>query len=489
MTTPTDTQSNRPTLKDLHAPGARGTTLPALDVPPAPLPEENLLRTELDIPELSELDLVRYFTGLSKLNFGIDSGFYPLGSCTMKYNPKWHEEVARLPGFAQIHPLQPAESVQGALGIMYGLQNLLAEITGAKAVSLAPLAGAHGEMAGLLMIRAYHESRGEGETRRQVLIPDTAHGTNAASVKMCGYDLVTAPSDAQGNLDVEALKELATSETAALMLTLPSTLGLFNPRILEICDALHNAGAMVYGDGANLNAILGRVRFGDLGFDVVHSNLHKTFSTPHGGGGPGAGPVCAAESLTDYLPAPVVYKSEPGAQGPEYRLGRPSKSIGKISAFHCNFGVVLRAYAYIRLLGAPGMREISENAVLNANYLLTRLEEDYLLPNKRICMHEVVFSASKQKALGVRALDISKRLMDYGFHPPTMYFPQVVPEALMIEPTECESKRTLDTFVDAMKSIAREAETDPDIVTTAPHTTPSSRLDEAQAARHPDLHW
>ena len=306
---------------------------------------------------------------------------------------------------------------------------------------------------------------------------------------MCGYDLVTAPSDAQGNLDVDALKELATSETAALMLTLPSTLGLFNPRILEICDAIHNVGAMVYGDGANLNAILGRVRFGDLGFDVVHSNLHKTFSTPHGGGGPGAGPVCAAESLADFLPAPVVYKSPPGSPGPEYQLGRPSKSIGKISAFHCNFGVVLRAYAYIRLLGAPGMREISENAVLNANYLLARLEEDYLLPNKRICMHEVVFSASKQKAHGVRALDISKRLMDYGFHPPTMYFPQVVPEALMIEPTECESKRTLDTFVDAMKSIAREAETNPDIVTSAPHTTPSSRLDEAQAARHPDLHW
>ena len=488
MTESNDTQLDRLNLKDLHAPGARGTTLPALDVPAAPLPADDLLRTELGIPEVGELDLVRYFTGLSKLNFGIDSGFYPLGSCTMKYNPKWHEEVARLPGFANIHPLQAPESVQGALAIMHGLQELLAEITGAKAVSLAPLAGAHGEMAGLLMIRAYHEEHGEGETRKKVLIPDTAHGTNAASAKMCGYDVVTAPSDAQGNLDVEALKKLATSETAALMLTLPSTLGLFNPRILDICNAIHDAGALVYGDGANLNAILGRVRFGDLGFDVVHSNLHKTFSTPHGGGGPGAGPVCAAESLADYLPVPVVYNDDTGSSL-KYRLGRPSKSIGKISAFHCNFGVVLRAYAYIRLLGAPGMREISENAVLNANYLLTRLEEDYLLPNKRTCMHEVVFSASKQKALGVRALDISKRLMDYGFHPPTMYFPQVVPEALMIEPTECESKRTLDTFVNAMKAIAREAETDPDLVNSAPHTTPASRLDEAKAARHPDLHW
>ena len=488
MTNPTDTQPNLPTLRDLDSPGARGTTLPDLDVPASDLPEEDLLRGELDIPEIGELDLVRYFTGLSKLNFGIDTGFYPLGSCTMKYNPKWHEEVARLPGFAQIHPLQPPESAQGALAIMYGLQYLLAEITGAKAVSLAPLAGAHGEMAGLLMIRAYHEERGEGDTRKKVLIPDTAHGTNAASAKMCGYEVVTAPSDPQGNLDVEALKKLAGPETAGLMLTLPSTLGLFNPRILDICNAIHDVGALVYGDGANLNAILGRVRFGDLGFDVVHSNLHKTFSTPHGGGGPGAGPVCAADSLAEYLPAPVVYRDDTGS-GPHYRLGRPAKSIGKISAFHCNFGVVLRAYAYIRLLGAPGIREISENAVLNANYLSTRLQEDYLLPHKRTCMHEAVFSASKQKALGVRALDISKRLMDYGFHPPTMYFPQVVPEALMIEPTECESKRTLDTFVDAMKAIAREAETDPDLVNSAPHTTPVSRLDEAQAARHPDLHW
>ena len=489
MTTTIEHADRNPTLRDLSSPGVVGTTLPDLDVPAAAPPPEELLRLDLGLPEVSELELIRHFTRLSQLNFGIDEGFYPLGSCTMKYNPKWHEEVARLPGFAQVHPLQPEDAAQGALQVMYQLQSILAEVTGVKAVSLAPLAGAHGEMAGLLMIRAYHKGRGQG-SRAQILIPDTAHGTNAASGHMCGYDVATVTSDSQGNMDLEALKRLASPQVAGLMLTLPSTLGLFDPNILEICEIVHQCGGLVYGDGANLNAILGRVKLGELGFDVIHSNLHKTFSTPHGGGGPGAGPVCAAESLAPFLPAPVVYRRD-GASSDEaeYYVGRPQHSIGKISAFHCNFGVVLRAFAYIRLLGEAGLREISENAVINANYLMSQLKEDYVLSHDRIYTHEVVFSASKQKALGVRALDISKRLMDYGFHPPTMYFPLVVPEALMIEPTECESKRTLDQFIDAMKAIAREAEEDPELVKGAPHTTPVSRLDEATAARRPNLRW
>ena len=504
MTTPTKKQNL--TLKDLHAPGVVGTTLPDLDVPAADLPPDHLLRSDLSLPEVSELDIIRHFTRISQLNFGIDSGFYPLGSCTMKYNPKWHEEAARLPGFAQAHPLQPQALSQGALKVMYNLQSILAEITGTEGVSLAPLAGAHGEMAGLLMIKAYHESRGQGH-RNQIIIPDTAHGTNAASAHMCGYQVVTAPSDSEGNMDLNALRELCSEQLAGLMLTLPSTLGLFDPNILDICDAVHQYGGMVYGDGANLNALLGRAKLGDLGFDVIHSNLHKTFSSPHGGGGPGAGPVCAADTLAPFLPAPVVRRAndstgragsdsignpaegQPSGDDAEYYLGRPERSIGKMSAFHCNFGVILRAYAYIRLLGEPGLKEVSENAVINANYIMARLKEDYDLPYDRIYTHEVVFSASRQKALGVRALDISKRLMDFGFHPPTMYFPLVVPEALMIEPTECESKRTLDEFIDAMKAISREAEEDPEVVTTAPHTTPLSRLDEASAARHPILHW
>ncbi|MCH9036854.1 MAG: aminomethyl-transferring glycine dehydrogenase subunit GcvPB [Chloroflexi bacterium] len=504
MTTKIQLSEKAVTLDDISSPGVAGTTLPDLDVPQSTPPPDKLLRSDLDIPEISEPELVRYFTRLSQLNFGIDTGFYPLGSCTMKYNPKWHEEVARFPGFAQVHPLQDQATVQGALAVMHGLQEILARVTGASAVSLAPLAGAHGEMAGLLMIRAYHRGRGEDHTRRQVLIPDTAHGTNAASGHMCGYDVVTVPSDSNGNMDLEALARMATPQVAGLMLTLPSTLGLFDPNILDICRIVHDCGGLVYGDGANLNAILGRVKLGELGFDVVHTNLHKTFSTPHGGGGPGAGPVCAADTLAPFLPAPVVYKRPSPSEDPhvsgeesgegaqthqEYYLGRPQASIGKISVFHCNFGVVLRAYAYIRLLGEPGLREISENAVINANYIMTRLKDHYALPYHRIYTHEVVFSASRQKALGVSALDISKRLMDYGFHPPTMYFPMVVPEALMIEPTECESMRTLDTFIHAMKAIAHEAETDPDLVKNAPHTTPLSRLDEATAARHPNLHW
>ena len=475
-------------MRELDSPGTVGTTLPESDVPEASSPPEELLRSDLNIPEVSELELIRHYTRLSRLNFGIDGGFYPLGSCTMKYNPKWHEEAVRLPGFAQAHPLQPESTVQGALRMMYELQSILAEITGTRAVSLAPLAGAHGEMAGLLMIRACHKGRGE-DGRSQVLIPDTAHGTNAASAHMCGYDVVTVPSDSQGNMDIDALKQLATTDVAGLMLTLPSTLGLFDPNILQICKTVHRCGGLVYGDGANLNAILGRVKLGELGFDVIHSNLHKTFSTPHGGGGPGAGPVCAADTLAPFLPAPVVYRRNGSSSETEYYMDAPQHSIGKIAAFHGNFGMVVRAYAYIRLLGEVGLKEISENAVINANYLMSQLKGHYVLSYDRTYTHEVVFSASRQKALGVRALDISKRLMDYGFHPPTMYFPLVVPEALMIEPTECESKRTLDQFIEAMKAIAKEAEEDPELVRGAPHTTPISRLDEATAARHPNLRW
>ena len=486
MTTTSKNTHRRLTLRELSSPGVVGTTLPNLDVPQSSLPPEEFLRPELDLPEVSELDLIRHFTRLSQINFCIDSGFYPLGSCTMKYNPKLHEEAARLTGFAQIHPLQDESTVQGALQVMSQLQSMLAAITGAKAVSLAPLAGAHGELAGLMMIRAYHKSRND-DARNQVLIPDTAHGTNPASARMCGYDVVTVPSDSDGNMDLDALRRAVSPQVVGLMFTLPSTLGLFNPNILEISKIVHDCGGLMYGDGANLNAILGRTKLIDLGFDVVHSNLHKTFSTPHGGGGPGAGPVCAGETLAPFLPTPVVYHRDDGND--EYYLGKPEHTIGKLSAFHGNFGVILRAYAYIRLLGEVGLKEISENAVINANYIMSQLKDQYELPHHRIYTHEVVFSASRQKALGVRALDISKRLMDYGFHPPTMYFPLVVPEALMIEPTECESKRTLDEFIDAMKAIDQEAKENPDLVKNAPHTTPVSRLDEASAARRPDLHW
>ncbi|MBM3943390.1 MAG: glycine dehydrogenase subunit 2 [SAR202 cluster bacterium] len=471
-------------LMERSVPGRMGSVLPGLDVPPHPLPAAALLRDDLPLPEVSEPEVVQYFTGLSQLNYSIDTHFYPLGSCTMKYNPKINDEVSFLPGFAGIHPLQPAEVSQGALELLYRLQEFLREITGMAGTSLATLAGAHGELAGVLMMRAYHQARGD-TARRKMAIPDSAHGTNPASAAMAGFEVVTLRSDASGNVDLNALHELAGPDLAGVMITLPSTLGLFDTQIVEVCRVVHQAGGLVYGDGANMNALVGRAKLGHLGFDVVHLNLHKTFSTPHGGGGPGAGPVCCGETLLPYLAAPVVVQDSDGT----YRLTAPEHSIGKVSGFHGNFGVLVRAYTYIRTLGEAGIRAISGNAVLNANYILEKLKDIYHLPYDRRCMHEVVFSADWHKARGVSGLEIAKRLLDYGFYAPTMYFPLIVPEALMIEPTESETRETLDAFIQALRDIDREIADNPEQVRQAPHTTPVTRLDEARAARQPDLRW
>ena len=482
------------TLFDRSRPGRRATTLPPLDVPPAPLPPRELLRQSLRLPEVSELDLVRHFVTLSQKNFSVDTTFYPLGSCTMKYNPKRNEEAARLPGFAQLHPHQAPEAAQGALEVMWELQRELCQITGMAACSLAPAAGAQGELSGMLMVRSYHLERGD-TARRTVLVPDSAHGTNPATAAMCGYDVISLKSNQDGNVDLADLRQRLGPHVAGLMLTLPSTLGLFDVNVQQICRLVHEAGGLVYGDGANLNALLGRARPGDLGFDVIHINLHKTCSTPHGGGGPGAGPVCAGSLLAPYLPEPVVdltpgpFPAREGGEVPQYRLTRPRCSIAKVGAFHGNFGVLLRAYAYLRTLGPEGLREVADHAVLNANYLLARLRHAYHLPYDRTCMHEVVLSGQRQREQGVRTLDVAKRLLDYGFHAPTIYFPLLVEEALMIEPTETESKETLDAFVEAMLAIAREAQEEPSLVTGAPGTTPVGRLNEAEAARRPVLRW
>ena len=470
-------------LRDISQPGRIGCTLPSLDVSPAELPPKELLRHELELPEISEVELVRYFTALSKLNYGVDTGFYPLGSCTMKYNPKWHEDIAKLPGFASIHPYQPIGSVQGALQLMFELQEYLAEITGMDAASLAPMAGAQGELASILMVKAYHQSRGN-EMRVKILVPDSAHGTNPATAAMCGFETSTVSSDNDGNIDLKSLKSMMNEEVAALALTLPNTLGLFDPQIAEITKIVHQKGGLLFGDGANLNSMLGKVKFGDLGFDCIQLNLHKTFSTPHGGGGPGSGPVCVRADLADFLPTPLVVKNREG-----YTFTTPTKSIGSLGAAYGNFGVMVKAYAYIRSLGAEGLREVSENAVINANYLKEKLKAFYHLPYDRTCMHEVIFSSKRQKAKGVHTVDIAKRLLDYGFHPPTVYFPLIVDEALMTEPTETESKETLDAYIDAMKEIAKEADGNPEILHTAPHNTPVRRLDEVTAARKPDLRW
>ncbi len=469
---------------DLSRPERIGALLPSLDVPEAPLPPSDMLRDELRLPELSQLDVVRYFTRLSQRNYSIDTGIYPLGSCSMKYNPRINEDAARIPGLAGLHPMQPPETAQGALALLHGLQRMLAEITGMDEVSLVPAAGAHGELAGILIARAYHHANGGGK-RTRVLVPDSAHGTNPATAAMAGFAVESIPSGADGNLDMAALEAaLAHDGVAALMLTLPSTLGLFEPRIARIAELLHQHGALLYGDGANMNAMLGRVKPGDLGFDVLHLNLHKTFSTPHGGGGPGAGPIAVKARLAPFLPTPHVRERDGS-----YSLATPERSIGRLGSFHGNFGVLVRAYTYILSLGADGLRAISEAAVLNANYVQARLRGAYRLPYDRRCMHECVFSGSRQKAKGVRTLDIAKRLIDHGFHPPTIYFPLIVDEALMIEPTESESKETLDAFCDAMLAIAREAEQSPEPAREAPHHTPVRRLDEATAARKPVLRW
>jgi len=469
--------------------GRQAFSLPACDVPAEKIenliPQE-ILRDELDLPELSEVDVVRHFTALSRKNFGVDNGFYPLGSCTMKYNPKVNEEIARFPGFTDIHPLQPAEEVQGILELLYNFEQYLCEIFGYSAFTFQPAAGAHGELTALLMIKAFHKDRGK-TNKHKIIIPDSSHGTNPASVTMVGYESVVVKSNGRGNIDVDALQKAVGEDTAGLMLTNPNTLGLFDEHILEVAEIMHKVGGLLYYDGANANAILGICRPADLGFDVAHFNLHKTFSTPHGGGGPGAGPVGVNEKLEPFLPVPRIIKSADG-----FQLSADSypKSIGKVHSFYGNINIIVRAYAYVRSLGAKGLKEVAENAVLNANYMMKRLKEYYYLPYDRICQHEFVISAKWQKEkYGVRALDIAKRLIDYGFHPPTIYFPLIVEEALMIEPTETESKETLDSFCDAMIAIAKECETNPDLVKHAPYTTPVGRLDETKAAREPNLRY
>ena len=469
-----------PTLYEQSVRGRRGIDLPDPDVPEAPMPAEEF-SLDCDLPELSQLDVVRHFLALSQRNFGIDTGFYPLGSCTMKYNPKVNEQIARLAGFAETHPLQDPESVQGNLELMFSLQQWLAEIGGFAGVSLQPAAGAHGEFTGLLMMRAYHRDRGELE-RTRILIPDSAHGTNPASTTMAGFTAVELPSDARGNIDLDAVRAACDRTVAGIMMTNPNTLGLFEEHIGEVVRLVHDCGGLVYGDGANLNALAGIARPGDLGFDVMHFNLHKTFATPHGGGGPGAGPVGVSAKLADFLPGPVIdiARGENGAA--RYLPAEPTKSIGRVSTFGGNFGMFVRAYAYIRRHGDAGLRANSEHAVLNANYLRIKLRDTFRVPFDRMNMHEFVCQGAVEST-GIRALDISKRLLDYGFHPPTNYFPLIVPEALMIEPTETESKPTLDAFVAAMQAIAAEAQSDPALVKGAPYSTPVRRLDEVRAAR------
>ncbi|MBM3939396.1 MAG: glycine dehydrogenase subunit 2 [SAR202 cluster bacterium] len=472
-------------LMERSVPGRVGVTLPGSDVPAQALPDAAMLRQDLYLPEVTEGEVVRYFTNLSQLNFSVDTNFYPLGSCTMKYNPKVNDWAAGLAGFAHAHPMQSDRQMQGTLEVMHRLQGYLAELTGMAGVSLTPLAGAHGELAGVLMIRAALQARGQGH-RKKMLIPESAHGTNPASAAMSGYHVVSIPSDKNGDIDLDAVRREAGDDLAGVMFTQPTTLGLFDRNAEEMCRIVHGAGGLVYGDGANMNALLGRVKLGHLGFDVVHLNLHKTFSTPHGGGGPGAGPVCVTEELAPFLPGPVV-SAQPSESGARYALTKPPRSIGRVGGYQGNFGVLVRAFTYITLLGGQGMRDISANAVLNANYLKARLRPLFDLPFDRPVMHEVVFSARKRK--GARAIDVSKRLLDYGFHAPTMYFPLVVDEALMIEPTETESKETLDAFVDALRRIDEEAAADEHFLHGAPYTTPISRLDEAKAARQPYLRW
>lgn len=466
--------------------GRKSYSLPPLDVPEVKLEEEldnKYVRKNLaKLPEVSELELMRHYTGLSKRNFGIDSGFYPLGSCTMKYNPKINEDVARLPGFSHIHPYQDESTVQGALNVMYHLQEALAEITGMAQTSLQPAAGAHGEWTALIMIKAFHEHNGDTH-RTKVLIPDSAHGTNPASAAVAGFETVTIKTNERGLVDIEDLKRNVDENIAALMLTNPNTLGLFESEIVEMAKIVHDAGGKLYYDGANLNAIMGYVRPGDMGFDAVHLNLHKTFTGPHGGGGPGSGPIAVSDELAPFLPIPLVNKKDDTYY---FDRDRPL-SIGRVKPYYGNFGINLRAYTYIRSMGSDGLKKASEYAVLNANYMMRRLEKYFELPYTQHCMHEFVLSGKKQKELGVRTLDMAKRLLDYGYHPPTIYFPLNVEEALMIEPTETESKETLDEFIEAMISIAKEAEEQPDLVLEAPHETIVKRMDETTAARKPIL--
>ena len=442
----------------------------------------------LALPELTEPQVVRHYTHLAQLNYSVDGGMYPLGSCTMKYNPKVNDRAAALPGFADIHPQQPDETVQGALALLHELQDILAKVTGMDAVTLQPAAGAHAEFTAVLMFKAYHESRGEGSTRRRVIVPDSAHGTNPASAAMCGFDVTTVRSDARGNIDLASLKAALGPDVVGLMLTNPNTLGLFEERVREVCAAVHDVGGLVYGDGANMNALLGVVRPGDLGLDCIHINVHKTFSTPHGAGGPGAGPLCVKTPLEPFLPLHRVIRDADGT----YRRvagARFPQAVGRMRSFVGNFGVLVRAYTYMRTLGEEGMVETSNDAILAANYLLARLRARYQVAYDRTPMHEFVLTAAPQKKKGASALDIAKALIDEGFHPPSVYFPLIVPEALMIEPTETEPKETLDAFADALLRIAERVDSDPGSLHDAPVSAPLRRLDEVSAARRPVLRW
>jgi glycine dehydrogenase subunit 2 len=471
-----------PLIYEISSPGRCGVAMPASDVPETDIPV-GLRRQNLGLPELSQMDVVRHYLHLSQLNYSIDGGFYPLGSCTMKYNPKINEEAARLTGFACTHPLQDPLTVQGNLAIMFHLQEWLKEIGGFAGVTLQPAAGAHGEFVGILIMRAYHLDRGDTK-RNVILIPDSAHGTNPASSAMSGFVVKQIPSDARGNVDLQALRAACDDTVVGLMLTNPNTLGLFEEHLDEVVNLVHGCGGLMYGDGANMNALVGIARPGDLGFDVMHYNLHKTFSTPHGGGGPGSGPVGVGEKLVDFLPGPLVNVTFPdGAdETPLYLYAEPPKSIGRVKSFNGNFGMLVRAYTYMRVHGPDGLKANSMYAVLNANYLRVKLNDKFPVPYDRICMHEFVCQG-KFTGSDVRALDVSKRLMDYNFHPPTNYFPLIVPEALMIEPTETESQETLDQFIDAMRKIADEAVKEPELLHRAPHQTPVKRLDEVKAAK------
>lgn len=468
--------------------GRTAYSLPANDVNELPLdsiiPSQFLNEKDVELPEVSEVDVVRHYTNLSNKNYGLDTGFYPLGSCTMKYNPKINEDMAALSGFADLHPYQPEETVQGALELMYNLEKQLSEIAGMARTTLQPAAGAHGELTGLLVIKAYHASRGDSK-RTKIIVPDSAHGTNPSSAQVAGFDIVEIKSDKHGAVDIESLKAVLSDEIAGLMLTNPSTLGLFEKNIKEIADLVHEAGGLLYYDGANMNAIMGITRPGDMGFDVLHYNLHKTFSTPHGGGGPGSGPVGVREDLVKFLPCPMVEKD-----GDKYYLNyNCPDSIGKVKGFYGHFGVLVRAYTYILAYGAEGLKEVSETAVLNANYMMNKLKNHYYLPLDQVCKHEFVLGGLKEENLEVTTLDIAKRLLDYGYHPPTVYFPLIVDQAIMVEPTETESVETLDGFIDAMIKIAEEAEKDPKVLKEAPHNTPVRRIDEAKAAKDLILKW
>jgi len=468
--------------------GRSAFSIPKSDVDRKPIEDlipANLLGDgQVDLPEVSEVDVVRHYTLLSNKNYGVDTGFYPLGSCTMKYNPKINEDIASMDCFAALHPYQPVDTVQGALAMMYDLDAMLSEISGMSRVSLQPAAGAHGEMTGLMIIKAYHESHGDYK-RNKIIVPDSAHGTNPASAAVVGCEIIEVKSTNKGIVDLDSLKSVLNDEVAGLMLTNPNTLGLFEKDIREISNLVHKAGGLLYYDGANMNAIMGISKPGEMGFDVIHYNLHKTFSTPHGGGGPGSGPVGVKDHLVKYLPVPMIERNEKG-----YYLDydRPD-SIGKIKSFYGHFGVMIKAYAYILAMGAEGLREASQKAVLNANYMMKMLKTKYRLGMDSTCMHEFVLGGLASGSGDVTTLDIAKRLLDYGYHPPTVYFPLIVDEAMMIEPTETESRETLDEFIEALMSIADEAKAKPDVLKEAPHNTPVRRIDEVLAARKPVLKW